>query len=173
MISLENLDDYNGRALLNSPRSLEACQRIGLNPKELIYKPIEDFKDKNLDHQIVQIRYQHHESKRRELLYKAKKERGEIIKIIETNGDHLKPGSFIQPLAVLQHQNLDYSKSVVNIKAFNSPSSQNQSQISSPQNARGLQPTQSQPQLSLEQSRIQAFQQLQKQGIIDDNVNLI
>ncbi len=88
---------------------------------------------------------------------------------IETHGDSLKPGSFIQPLQILTHQN-EIEGSVTNTHNLNSPASiGNHTNPSSPlkkQNGHN-----SQPYLSLEQSKVQAFQQLQKQGIIDDNVS--
>eukprot|EP00347_Sterkiella_histriomuscorum_P002584 403367581 len=177
MISLENIDEYIGtKQVINSPRSLEACARLGLNPKELVFKPMEEFKDKNLEQDIVKMRYQHHEQKRKEHIYKAKKERQDIIKMIETHGDNLKPGSFIQPILALQHSNLDFSKSVLNSKQqYNggpqSPLSNGKLSAfsQSPKYLKALNPSQTQPQLSMEQSRIMAFQQLQKSGIIDDN----
>jgi len=63
----------------DSPRSLEACRRLGIDIRELYYKPIDEFREKNVDSKIVEIRFQHYEHKRKELIYAAKKERSEII----------------------------------------------------------------------------------------------
>jgi hypothetical protein len=57
---------------LNSPRSIDACKRQGIEPKELLYITLKDYKekckDKRLDNEALKIRYEHHEEKRKEKL---------------------------------------------------------------------------------------------------------
>jgi len=38
LVSIENFEEYDGKYLLNSPRSLEACKREGILPGDLIKK---------------------------------------------------------------------------------------------------------------------------------------
>ncbi|CDW85779.1 UNKNOWN [Stylonychia lemnae] len=74
-ISLENFDDSAKDALLiNSPRSLEACRRQGIEPRELVFQSLKKFKKSlgieanSLTPQIIQMRYEHFEQRRREKL---------------------------------------------------------------------------------------------------------
>ena len=70
---------------LNSPRSLEACRRQGIDPPELAFVPLKQFR-KNLgveaaalSGQILQLRFDHHEEKRQEKLRVLVEERQRII----------------------------------------------------------------------------------------------
>lgn len=68
---MENFDPYsNKNPILDSPRSIEACRRMGIDPPELLVKRIEDLKAKYtgeiLDRKALEIRLQHYEEKRRE-----------------------------------------------------------------------------------------------------------
>ena len=45
-VSLENFDPHTtSEKPLDSPRSLEACRRAGIEQKELLYKPIEYYRE--------------------------------------------------------------------------------------------------------------------------------
>lgn len=45
IISLENFDEHGrSRPILNSPRSIEACKRQGIDPSELLIKTMEEIK---------------------------------------------------------------------------------------------------------------------------------
>ena len=50
---------------INSPRSLEACLRIGIDPSELAPKTVRDFKTKGLRDEFAQKLYDAFERKRR------------------------------------------------------------------------------------------------------------
>ncbi len=50
---------------INSPRSLEACLRSGLDPSELLPIPREDFVSSNLTEEMIDIKYESHERKRK------------------------------------------------------------------------------------------------------------
>jgi hypothetical protein len=46
-LNLENLNPTGPRnQVLNSPRSLEACQRVGINPEDLFLLTVEELKDR-------------------------------------------------------------------------------------------------------------------------------
>ena len=70
MISLKNIEDAGPHASLNrlvyfrcintlifSPRSLEACKRLGIMPEELRHKPLEEFADGIATLEILNMRY--------------------------------------------------------------------------------------------------------------------
>jgi len=69
--------------LITSPRSLEACLRLGVDPRELLPHPVKAF-GKSLDKKIKitpeeqQARYEHFELRRKEKI-KAIKEKREAI----------------------------------------------------------------------------------------------
>ena len=78
--SLENFDESNTlKPILNSPRSLEACRRQGLTPEEFVYRHPESFEEPGVSPEIVQLRWRHHEKKRREKLHWAIEERQQLV----------------------------------------------------------------------------------------------
>jgi hypothetical protein len=78
--SLENFDENNTlQPLLNSPRSLEACRRQGLEPHEFVYRHPESFEEQGVSGEIVQLRWRHYEKKRREKLHWALEERQQLV----------------------------------------------------------------------------------------------
>ena len=46
VISLDNADFSNKSQIINSPRSLEACLRVGVDPSELYKLNMDEFKKK-------------------------------------------------------------------------------------------------------------------------------
>jgi len=71
VISLENFDKHNTKPpYLNSPRSLEACKRHGIEPAELLHIPLSKYKEtleeKNLSNKIVKSLWEHNKKKREE-----------------------------------------------------------------------------------------------------------
>ncbi|KAL4471753.1 hypothetical protein ABPG74_008646 [Tetrahymena malaccensis] len=88
-----NLDNFNQNSskypILNSPRSLEACRRQGINPEDLIIKTIEDMKvyfpDKIKDKKHLEQKLAYYEEKRKVKLQLAKEERA-LIKEQEKQG---------------------------------------------------------------------------------------
>lgn len=65
LVSLENYDLYEDKYLLNSPRSLEACSREGVNPKDLRKLKAEDFEEEGVSKKIQAMRLKFYESKRK------------------------------------------------------------------------------------------------------------
>lgn len=78
-LSLENFAKTDPRATINSPRSLQACKNEGVLVEELVYKPIEQFAEKNLSPRLVKLRYDFFEAKRRDLLEATKRTRAALI----------------------------------------------------------------------------------------------
>ncbi len=70
MTTLENFDPHQTKARINSPRSLDACKRQGIDPNELLYVSMEEYKQRvkkrGLDPELLKIRWEHHEEKRKE-----------------------------------------------------------------------------------------------------------
>lgn len=67
LISVENFEDASSGKYreINSPRTLEACLRSGLDPSELYPKPRSHLKEKGLTPEMLDIKYQGFQNKRR------------------------------------------------------------------------------------------------------------
>jgi hypothetical protein len=78
-VSLATLQEEDPTCTLSSPRSLQACKSEGVLPKELQFKGIEFFAEKNLSPRLVKLRYDFYEAKRKDLLAAARKAREQII----------------------------------------------------------------------------------------------
>merc|ERR1712226_696516 len=65
--------------MVNSPRSLQACRTWGALPRDLIFKPIEAFQEKNLSPRLVKLRFDFFEAKRRDLLAASRRARDSIM----------------------------------------------------------------------------------------------
>lgn len=65
LISVENFEDCGTALEINSPRSLESCLRSGLDPSELFPKPYEKFVSKGLTKEMIEIKLDNFEKKRR------------------------------------------------------------------------------------------------------------
>ena len=84
LISLDNCDFSNSANILNSPRSLEACLRLGVEISELYQLNMDDFKKKypevkNLSEDLIKLRYEAEEKFRNDTIKQAKEERNKII----------------------------------------------------------------------------------------------
>lgn len=82
-ISLENLDDYEQRRTVNTPRSLEACYREGIDPSELLYRPPEDFYEQGLSPRIQELNFSLFEAKRKDSVNLARQMRVKIIEAMD------------------------------------------------------------------------------------------
>jgi hypothetical protein len=79
-ISLTNFDENRKKPpFLTSPRSLDACDRQGIRPEELLYRPSQFFFEKGVSDEIIQMRYEHYESRRKEKLAHVRTEYRSII----------------------------------------------------------------------------------------------
>lgn len=79
-ISIDNFEDTDEYREVNSPRTLEACLRVGVDPSELNAKKRGNFFSKGLTKDMVQLKYRSFERKRLEKIDDVKKERDAIIK---------------------------------------------------------------------------------------------
>jgi hypothetical protein len=78
LTSIENFEESgeNYREI-NSPRTLEACLRCGLDPSEVYPKPRKYFAEKKLTKEMIDIKYNFFEKKR-----KGKEDKNAIIRFI-------------------------------------------------------------------------------------------
>ena len=84
LITLENADFTDKNNMINSPRSLKACQQLGILPIELYQISIEEFKNRNktslsIDQKMLKYRYDGFEKFRNESITQARKRREAII----------------------------------------------------------------------------------------------
>ena len=84
------MDFSNPKQILSSPRSLEACNQLGIEPSELYYYSFQDYiamhpEMMNLDKEIQQYRYDHMEKYRLESINCVKEQRNKIIEEQDKN----------------------------------------------------------------------------------------
>ena len=84
LISVDNANFKNKRSLINSPRSLQACFKLGIDPSELYQITMEEFKNLNPDvrhlpQDMIQFRYDAEEKYRNDSIEQVKEERKKII----------------------------------------------------------------------------------------------
>lgn len=86
--SVADLPEYDGsdeslqacrNARIASPRSLQACAKEGVDPKDLVYKELSLFAEKALSPRLVQLRYDFFEAKRRDLLASVRRARNGLM----------------------------------------------------------------------------------------------
>jgi hypothetical protein len=89
MENLYTIDTFEdaGREI-NSPRSLEACLRIGVEPSELTPRTLKSFAKKGLRDDMVQTLYDTFERKRKEKISMVSAERDQLIKFRLRSVDH-------------------------------------------------------------------------------------
>eukprot|EP00357_Protocruzia_adherens_P008730 CAMPEP_0115003020 /NCGR_PEP_ID=MMETSP0216-20121206/18346_1 /TAXON_ID=223996 /ORGANISM="Protocruzia adherens, Strain Boccale" /LENGTH=274 /DNA_ID=CAMNT_0002368713 /DNA_START=26 /DNA_END=847 /DNA_ORIENTATION=- len=83
-INFGNLSAVGENAVVNTPRSLEACQIEGVSPEDLAQKPRGAFRRLNTPDDIVELRYSFNETKRQTLLNEVKQTWEALIKPIST-----------------------------------------------------------------------------------------
>ncbi len=83
LVSLETFLKGKKPLLINSPRSLEACLRQGLDPAELIPKSLAKFQQEEALREVAQCKYDHYEERRLEKLEQARAERAVIVNFLE------------------------------------------------------------------------------------------
>lgn len=82
LLSLETFDPVTAIApYLNSPRSIEACNRLGVSPEDLLYIPFEDFsKSSNEVNDVLKVKYDKLEKMRMHTYSNVLKEYEKICK---------------------------------------------------------------------------------------------
>ena len=83
LVSLENFLKDKKPRIINSPRSLEACLRQGLDPAELIPKSLAQFQAEENLREVAQVKFEHHEERRNEKMEQARAERAVIVNFLE------------------------------------------------------------------------------------------
>jgi len=84
-ITLFNFEEpfaENSKYVLTSPRSLKACQVVGVKPVQLLCKPLSEFENEyngRLSYDLILERFQRHEQRRLGLLRRCRDERSKII----------------------------------------------------------------------------------------------
>ena len=82
-MTIENFHEDGVTREINSPRSLEACLRVGLDPVELVPRSRNAFVSKDLTKQMIDIKYESFEKKRQDKIATVKAERNAIIQYTE------------------------------------------------------------------------------------------
>ena len=75
LISIENFPLFERDRTVNTPLSLEACKREGIEPYELLHKPLEHFSDIHKSQEVQTMYYNFFENKRKLLIKTVKKTR--------------------------------------------------------------------------------------------------
>ena len=78
--SLEDLPEKVHGPLILTPRSRLACDIEGIDASSLVYRPVEEFVDKQLSPRLVKLRYDFFEAKRKDMLVLVT---GARLKVIE------------------------------------------------------------------------------------------
>ena len=91
LYNITNFEDENGCRLINSPRSLEACLRTGLDPAELLPQSRKAFVRSDLTDEMIDIACNAFEEKRRTKIKMVKKEWDRIVSA--TVVEDVRPGS--------------------------------------------------------------------------------
>ncbi|CAD8159710.1 unnamed protein product [Paramecium octaurelia] len=76
-LNIQGFQKFNIKS--NSPRTLQACQELGIDPIVLELKEESDFKQNDLDEEIIQLRYQHYLNRVHQLFTEITQRRKEII----------------------------------------------------------------------------------------------
>ena len=79
-LSLEDLRRFETVKVVNTPRSLEACRREGIEPKDLLYRPPDSFHEENPYPEVQSLYYEFFEHKRTLLIKAVRKSRKEIMR---------------------------------------------------------------------------------------------
>lgn len=83
-MSIEDIDFEGQKKEIDSPRSLKACEDLGILPEELFHKKFDDFVKEhpdiiNLPIEALKIRYNNIEEYRNKIIAEVKKKRNDII----------------------------------------------------------------------------------------------
>ena len=83
-MNVDEVDFTNKRQKLSSPRSREACRRLGVQIKELYFTDFAQFRSENpgiinLSKEAQSLRWEHQEENRSDLVDMVRREREKII----------------------------------------------------------------------------------------------
>jgi hypothetical protein len=77
--SAESVPENDASARVTSPRSLKACAKEGVDPKDLIFRPVEEFAEPGMEPRLVRLRFEFFDAKRRDLLTLVKRSRTQLV----------------------------------------------------------------------------------------------
>merc|ERR1719217_1107490 len=77
--SVETLPENDVSARVTSPRSLKACAKEGVEPKDLIFRPLEEFAEPGMEPRLVRLRFEFFDAKRRDLLTLVRRSRIHLV----------------------------------------------------------------------------------------------
>ena len=77
--TVDDIEDYEQKTVINSPRSIEACLREGIRPEDLLYLPPSLFENPENPSDLNTLHYQYFEKKRQELLINVRKTRKKLV----------------------------------------------------------------------------------------------
>ena len=78
-LNIEDLDIFEIKRIIDSPRSLEACKSEGIHPIELLYKRKDYYFIPGSYQEVTNMRYEGYEQRRKDLIEKVKEKRKKII----------------------------------------------------------------------------------------------
>ena len=78
-ISLLELPERPDRSIQLTPRSRDACASEGIDVSDLVFRPLEEFADRQLSPRLVKLRFDYFEAKRKDLLILATDARNRIV----------------------------------------------------------------------------------------------
>jgi len=78
-ITLEDFDPYDEEQIIESPRSIRACEAEGVDPEELFYLPMKAHAQRGLPKRIVQLRHDFFEALRQDTVDIVRRARQLII----------------------------------------------------------------------------------------------
>ena len=93
IVSVKDVENTEQALTVNSPRTLEACQREGVDPEELTYRPFNEFASSVLPNELAQMRFDYYENKRQEVIKIIKKTRRKVMKEMNYGQDDLNKSS--------------------------------------------------------------------------------
>merc|ERR1719191_1100208 len=77
--SVDTIPENDVSARVTSPRSLKACAKEGVDPKDLIFRPMEEFAEPGMEPRLVRLRFEFFDAKRRDLLTLVKRSRTQLV----------------------------------------------------------------------------------------------
>jgi hypothetical protein len=78
-ISLVDFPEQPDASIQLTPRSRTACDMEGVDPTDLVYRPIESFADGQVSARLIKLRFDFFEAKRKDLLMLATKARERVL----------------------------------------------------------------------------------------------
>ena len=87
LITLDSFEVLGKNHVINSPRSIEACLRLGLDTADLVPKELSDYGGKFIPEFVAQVKYEHAEQRRVDNLKEAVRERNRIIQANSGSAD--------------------------------------------------------------------------------------